>query len=1040
MATEDEIVSVPLNAGLDLKRDEFTNEPPRLLRSDNVDNEQEIGAANSLPELRDLGPFSSTGFTQRRPQALVPGGDAICAIMDTGDSLVYNKETDTWSGDEVSTPSISADIVGEFIATGQRPISEIAHGGARSATSNFDVYAWLETDEDGLEGATGKFVIRAGGSNVGPFPLPVHDGTGSVQYLSLALTVGETEVYLYITELGEVSKRSVVGYRIEADGTVTESNVIVALSVNNAYAIDVVTDFATDVDRSHLLVVNFQTSVTLFDIVAFGAVTPHAQGVVGTPLFEQAAAIDYVSTLVVMAFCLQSGGVLSLLGSRSNSFGTFTLNTDPGGGLLGARITVRASDNLGFVGALTEHKGINGVPLDDEENMALFDVAPFGGALDVRRNVRNMRLTGDGFLIHHDKIGNPLASLILPMAFTKPNSISPTETQVARATWPVDPAIVGYMVNPVSPTADDTFAMSPVARWGTDRVRTGWGRSKLAMPYAADPTTPDQVFGRSLLSVSIVPRRGSSVAVLANGGALFGTSIAHIFDGHNFMPACHLWRPEIATVGTTFAGTTPAGTYNYKAVFIWEDDTGLLIRSADSTSVEHVAGSNENVSVSVSCHQAPQHDDAVRERIRCWLYATEDGEANYFLLTDANGDPEEGNYSLFGNVFSFTLDNGAGDPTNPILTFATVPPEVAPQAPNGFLDVTAVHNRVWGIDAEDRNRVWFSKRMGRFGAPEFNAILTVDFPEEDGPLTALGNVNGNPVFFKRHSVWVLQGGEGPENVIGFGRNYARPVRVAQSGTNDRRSVLTFPGGIVFHTGRALMLLTTGLQVTPFGMEISPQTLGGFVSATHISGRRELHFQFSGSRHFVYNYDVDLWSEWTSFVFIDSIVSKRSTIFLQDPDPLTETTFVRCIQLKEEESDRSLGDVRSLSTTDIVIKTAFIRPGDRNAARRVREVVVELRRTLNQEAGEGLIRVQVFGEHGASTTNRTFTSDAINTAYPLSGTDRIFLRVIPTEQLESASVEVSIPADAFIGFQPVSVNVSFGIEPGVQRRFPEGITK
>lgn len=1028
MPTEDEFVTVPLNNGIQLKTDEFSGQPPGLRKSQNVSNETELGGANFLPEMFDLGWSAASNYAN----ALVPADDgAIASVCRDGRVVKFNNAEDGGGSDTltVTQDALSVDVVGQQVTRGERPVSQIASG----ETPLFEVFAWLEQDASGVDGAVARVVRRSGGSNSAPMNIPVQNGP-LVKFHSIAVTRGAVdECHVYVVEEGATTE--VFAYLVHPTTSSISLTPSASFSagITMPAALDVVENPAEGAtDRYHYVAVASAGKLSIFEVNSYGSITERATGAPGAGATGLGVSLDYNAALSdnVFVAATTAAGIVTVKYDKSD-FASHTLNV---AGVFAAKdVTLRIGQTGDARGMYSVRKGWGGRALTTNDLAYPFKISS-SGTPSVFIPVTNMALVGDAYFVEEPTYTyNP--SIIFPLAFTLPNNLAPTETDLTLATWPVDPAIVGYMYTDTDHWSHTSYGLHPVGRWGTDRARTGWGRSKISMPYAGDPTTAGQDWGRTILDVRLAFAEGAATASLSNGSTLWAAGLAMLFDGNDVVPACHLWRPEFdaysadATPPDTIG--TVAGTYSYKAVFVWEDGSGMLVRSADSPPRSYTVAAGDGAFFTVSAFRISHQTDDFN-LLRCWIYATEDGGSNYYLLTDDNDGPVEGVLDPILCEFSFNISNVAGDPSNPILPFATSPPEIAPQAPNGFYDVAATHSRAWGIDAEDRVRAWFSKITGRFQAPEFNSQLTIDFPDEDGPLTAVSVLGANPVFFKRHTIWALRGGEGPSNVVGIGQPYSLPVKVADMGAADRKGVVSFPGGVVFHNGRSLMLLTQGFQVTPFGAEIQPETLNGVISAAHIAGRRELHFNFddgAGSfRHFVYTYDVDRWSEWTDFSFSDSIFSAESTVFLI-PGALDTG-----VQLKEYGSGASLGAVRPVP--DMVVGTSFIRPGDRNAARRVREVLLEFEKTAAPTAGT--LSVLINEEHGQDTKTVTWTYTEIATAYPTLGEERVVLRVVPDEQFESISVELTIPAT--LNLKPVACTVLFGVEEGVQRRYPEGSTK
>src|SRR5690606_16046992 len=97
--------------------------------------------------------------------------------------------------------------------------------------------------------------------------------------------------------------------------------------------------------------------------------------------------------------------------------------------------------------------------------------------------------------------------------------------------------------------------------------------------------------------------------------------------------------------------------------------------------------------------------------------------------------------------------------------------ELWSEPPPPFLAIKRIGDRVWGIDAEDRSRVWFSKPIVPGFAVEWNAVCTL-YVSDIGE--GIEDWNGRPAIFGKNAIWIIDG-EGP-NANGVGQ-FALPARL-----------------------------------------------------------------------------------------------------------------------------------------------------------------------------------------------------------------------------------------------------------------------
>lgn len=1023
MPTQDQFVDLPLHIGVNLKRDEFTAEAPQLRQQENTDFDNEIGQVVPLPDHYDI--TAPTLDAGEQATALVVGNDAVALITTTGKPKILNKADQVWQDDLVSTFVCNYDLRGEFIVSGRSGVTLLSSCHSGELTSpRASLFAWFEEADPGNI----RFLVRSGNANIGPFTLP--QPVDLISYDEFVCVATPTKTYLYVLYQSTGPNGKVIAVDVAADGSITSTNTVVqGLGLGHS-RMDVVANPSVP-ETEHFIALSGQSRVRKYNPIAV-ATTAITIGFGSTSVPWRDVSIDCDGTDVWVA-SIDIDASPSVLLVQDFDIATESVTTREATLFVGStdlsRVTIRVASD--FVGGCV-------ATLQDENNQASTsseDIRPFtvssGGTLTWHRRVRNMALMGDAFV---DEFGN----LLLPLSFTTTKNVN-----LLGNRFPVDPAIVAYMLKEESFNTDDDYSLHPVARWGVDRVRTGFANSHDSMPYAGDPTIIAQKFGRNILDVIVSHREWGNEAVLGRGASALAAGMVSVFDGRRFMPASFLWRPILNSILQQSGGTSAAGIYSYKCVMVWETDTGSLIRSADSPealSITLIA--NQQVKPVFEVPEPPHRDDS-QVLIRAWCYGTLVDGNDYYLMEDAaTGGPLEGVYDEVANFMEFGLVADAsppidadGNPLSPLLTFAGIPPEFAPESPGALKAVEVVAQRVWGLEAEDREVIWASKNLQSSIAPEFNALLKLRLPEEDGPGIALGTVNSFLVAFKKNTTWVLQDLRGPGNVLGTGGSFPKFTKVARVGCADQRSVVNFPGGVIFHTGRRLMILGGGLSVAPFGQEIQPLVQDALVSAYHIAPRNEVHFNITQkaggeSRHFVYSYDINLWHEWSDYTYLDAINTRDSELFLT-------SIAGDVVQLPLQTGGDLLGTLRNKPLRTLT--TPFIRPlGSRSAARKVREVIVEFAMPAESLEEGDFILIKLTSAHLGADIPRGWSAPEIE-AFRTSETRRFFLRVLPDREMESLQVNVVVGTSRALN--PINCSVLFGAEEGVDRtQYPEGSTK
>ncbi len=147
-------------------------------------------------------------------------------------------------------------------------------------------------------------------------------------------------------------------------------------------------------------------------------------------------------------------------------------------------------------------------------------------------------------------------------------------------------------------------------------------------------------------------------------------------------------------------------------------------------------------------------------------------------------------------------------------------------------------NRKWIVD-ETLTGVWFTTAFVTGEAPRFNEALYFSYPD-GGDITAIIGMDDKLAIFKLNTISVVYG-QGPAiNAQGSDLTLPQPI-ATDSGAIDWRSVVLFPGGLLFQSRTGLMLLDRSLQVSWLGKAVKdllaeyPVVLSSTLvpSATHV---------------------------------------------------------------------------------------------------------------------------------------------------------------------------------------------------------------
>jgi hypothetical protein len=172
--------------------------------------------------------------------------------------------------------------------------------------------------------------------------------------------------------------------------------------------------------------------------------------------------------------------------------------------------------------------------------------------------------------------------------------------------------------------------------------------------------------------------------------------------------------------------------------------------------------------------------------------------------------------------------------------------------------LTVHRERLFGVNADDLQEVWYSKPDAVGEGPGFNDVLTFRCPED---ITAMASMDDKLVLFSSESIFVVTG-DGPNNL---GENTFPPPQRVVSGVGCLlpRSVVYTPDGLWFHSPKGIYLLARGLDAIFAGAPVKDYTDGATtLDAIHVKGKNQVRFYQNTGNALVYDYHFKEWWLWT----------------------------------------------------------------------------------------------------------------------------------------------------------------------------------
>lgn len=392
--------------------------------------------------------------------------------------------------------------------------------------------------------------------------------------------------------------------------------------------------------------------------------------------------------------------------------------------------------------------------------------------------------------------------------------------------------------------------------------------------------------------INFTPESKFEEAVLADNLHIAG-GFMKMYDGQQVVEhGFHLF-PEGLSVGatSTTGGALSDGTYEYAAVYAWNDAQGNTHRSAPSIAevvTLNGATATQTQTINVPTLRLTDKKDVIIE-----LYRTESNGTIFYKVSSISNPPQNDT-----TVDSIAITDGVSDAdliNNEVLYTTGNVLENLP-APASDL-IAAFKNRIFTINSTS-DRLFYSKITFEGFPVEFNDTLQIAVPEVGGNTTAIKEMDDKLVIFKRDAIYFISG-DGPNN-LGEQDTFIEPELIsAEIGCINEKSVVLTPSGLFFKSQKGIYLLSRSLSLSYIGAPVEDYNNLNLTSAVTVADKNQVRFTSSDGDCIVYNYYQKKWSTFTNhkalsavdinddyyYLRTDNLVYKQNQSFSDNGTPI-----------------------------------------------------------------------------------------------------------------------------------------------------------
>jgi hypothetical protein len=326
-------------------------------------------------------------------------------------------------------------------------------------------------------------------------------------------------------------------------------------------------------------------------------------------------------------------------------------------------------------------------------------------------------------------------------------------------------------------------------------------------------------------------------------------------------------------------------SYFYQVCYEWTDGQGLLHRSAPSIAIAVNTSGSSSTSGSVSL-QIPTlrlTQKKVSIVIYRWStqnqvfyqvngYSTPGTSGNTLLLNDTSVDyvtyqDTQADASILGKTILYTTGGVVEDIAAPASTAAAL-----------------FKTRLFLIDAEDQNLLWYSKQVIESTPVEMSDLFTIyvaptiSAQGPTGPMKVISAMDDKLIIFKKNAIYYITG-TGPDNT-GANNDFSDPVYISSTvGCANTQSIVLTPNGLMFQSDKGIWLLGRDLSTSYIGAPVEIFNSATVVSALTIPGTNQVRFTMDNGRTLMYDYFYGQWGTFTGIPGVSSVLYQDMHTFL-----------------------------------------------------------------------------------------------------------------------------------------------------------------
>jgi len=210
-------------------------------------------------------------------------------------------------------------------------------------------------------------------------------------------------------------------------------------------------------------------------------------------------------------------------------------------------------------------------------------------------------------------------------------------------------------------------------------------------------------------------------------------------------------------------------------------------------------------------------------------------------------------------------------------------------SPPACSNPTLYRGRLWVVDGENHNNLWYSKQVIQATPVEFSQYQTfyvaptIGTQGSTGPITALSTMDDKLIIFKQNAIYYING-NGPD-ATGANNDFSDPIIITSTvGCDNQNSIVFTPQGLMFQSNKGIWVLGRDLSTNYIGAPVEAYNSNLVQSSVNVPGTNQVRFSLDNQLTLVYDY---YYNQWGTF----NVNSLSSVVFQNKHTYLTVFTQV-----------------------------------------------------------------------------------------------------------------------------------------------------